>query len=522
MRNLTDEVQAKNFLWLAVIVTVSFLIKNPFLNQPFLGHFGSYQAIVAMIAIEFVKQDFQNFLYPNSFLLVNGLPALEIIYYPLSSLIAAVFWKFFGGSLDYWGRMQAMLFTAFSVIFTYFSAKKICPVKKYALWVAFFIAFSPMCLIYGRSFMNEASAFFLLMASFLFLQIWSKKNKLPYLIASGFFFSLVLILRLHFVSALLAFFLVIWQNQGTRRITIKSLITFSISVVLPAVFWFGHTYHVAETASNVHTSLFVQLEKRPFPDPLLWSSAFYMRVFLRETLFRLLGPLTLLLTIGSLFRLFVRENLWILAWFAGTGLLILLMPSKFYDHPFYLMPLIFPSALLAALTMFEIEKKVTNNIVKFCFILLILISNVVIYWRPAFSLPSDQEILFEAVREIRNLTEESDRILALHGTSADFLYYLGRNGHSFQIGHDRHEDTYINLKNTGNLSEEERRKRFEASKTSVAWLEYMKQVNGIQYFAAVPISDLDKEPAFRDYLKQNYDLLTKPDDPFVLYCVSDN
>jgi len=505
---------SKDDFWLIVIVLVSFLVKNPFIDQPFLGHFGSYQAIVAMIATEYAKQDFHNFLYPNSFLLVNGLPALEMIYYPFAAFVAAALWKYFGGSLDYWGRMQSMLFTATAIVISYYCAKKLQPNKKYALWVALFVAVSPMGLIYGRSFMNESSALCFLMVSFLSLQYWAETRKLVYLIVSGILFSVALILRLHFISAFLAYLFFIYKQPRDRKL--KILVIFFITSFLLTGFWFWHTYQIVIHYSNVHTSLFVQLEKRPFPDILLLNPSFYVKVFAKEFFFRLYGPIVSLLMIASLFLNFIRKNLWILLFYLGSFLLTILSPSKFYDHPFYLLPLVFPGALLAASMMTEIVERIPNRGSLFL-IALVIISNVVVYWKPAFSQPSDQQIFFEAVKYIRSRTHSSDRVLALHGTSTDFLYYLNRNGYSFQIGPDRRADTYLNLKRRGNLSEEDYRQKLEASKNAISWLEYMKQKNGTNYFAGVPKSDLDKDPNFRDYLKEKYTLVNREEDNFVLY-----
>jgi len=191
---------------LVAILLGSFLIKNPFITQSFLGHFGAYQSVVGMIAFEYAQQNFSNFFYPNSLTLTNGLPSLEMIYHPFASFVAALFWKLFGGNLDYWGRFQAMLFSALATVMIYLCARRIIPERKdFALLSAFFFAFSPMSLIYGMMFMNEALALFVILGSFYFLLTWRGEGGWINLFLSGILFSVVLVLRLHYLVLFPAF-----------------------------------------------------------------------------------------------------------------------------------------------------------------------------------------------------------------------------------------------------------------------------------------------------------------------------
>lgn len=501
--------------YLLAIVVFSFLLKNPFIVQPFLGHFGSYQAIVAMIASEFAKNNFQNFLSPNSFLLVNGLPALEIIYHPFCAFVAALAWKIFGGSLDYWGRMQAMVFSALSCMLMYLSAKKTGYSKRFALWAAYFLAFSPMSLIYGRSLMNESMALCLFILSFLLLQLWMESRKIVLLFASGVVLSFVLILRLHFIPAFLPFSYLILSRATKGKRTI-SMTVFLVSASLLTGLWFWHTYQIAINAPSVHTSLFVQVQKRGFPDPLLFSALFYQKVFAKEFLFRLSGPIASILIAISFFLGFAKKNLWIIVFFASFILMIIFLPSKFYDHPFYLLPFVYPGALLAASVSISVIEKFKK--IKIVLIALVLISNTILFWKPAFTEPPDQSAVLDAAKFIRSQTNPGDRIVALYGTSAAFLYYLNRYGNSFQIRPDRITiDTYMMEGKFEKLSQEEFQKKILAYQDSILWLEYLKEKNGIKYFAAVPKLILSREPGFSHYLNQNYSLISPENSDFVLY-----
>jgi len=213
------------FISLTLFIAGALLIQNPFYDQPFLGHFGSYQVVLAMEAHEFVKQGFNNLLSPQSFLMMDTAPLQKIvlIHYPISALLSALLWGGFGGSLDLWGRILSMAFSAGSVLIMYLAARRLGN-QLFALASACLLAFSPMTLIYGRSFMNEAIAVFLLVLSFWLLVVWKGKQKGSLLFLAGLIFSLLLTFRLHVIVALPAFLYLIFESASEKRL--NSLIAF--------------------------------------------------------------------------------------------------------------------------------------------------------------------------------------------------------------------------------------------------------------------------------------------------------
>ena len=78
-----------------------------------------YQTVNAMMARFFMESNFANLFYPQVNVLINGKPGLLLLAYPLNALIAALLNTFLGGSLDFWGRFQAVLFFAGAAIYLY-------------------------------------------------------------------------------------------------------------------------------------------------------------------------------------------------------------------------------------------------------------------------------------------------------------------------------------------------------------------------------------------------------------------
>jgi len=503
---------------LFLILIVSFLIKNPFIVKPFLGHFGSYQSILGMIAYEFSQSNFSNFLYPNSLTLTAGQPSLEMIYYPFSSFVAALFWKVFGGNLDYWGIFQAMLFSAGSSFLIYQVALKIVPRKSFGLWSAFLFAFSPMSLIYGRMFMNESLAVLTMLGSLFFLLKYRERRRNAELIVAGVLFSLLLIFRLHFICLVPVYMILIWTCSRKKM---NDLLIFILAMSFLTVLWFVHTYWVAVHYPNVHTSLFAQVAARPFPDPLLLNLEFY-KVIVKEVFFRLWGPITFLFVIGAFFMKEVRKEAWLLTTFLFVACLVFMSPEKFFDHPFYFLPLLVPGILIAALCADCWAKRLFNGKMKIIFILLlVVIGNLLFYWRPAFTIPSDTQSFLKVAKYVRETTPTDSRVMVIHGNSAAFLYYARRYGVGFNLTTDRTElPKYFRSPKYTALSKEEFTKRNIAYRDTVSWFEYLRQTQGIDYLAVIPKGDLKKEMKLPGHLDKNYQLISPPQKNFAVYKVS--
>lgn len=504
---------------LIAIIAVSFLVKNPFLTQPFTAHFGSYQAIQAMVASEYAKQNFANFFYPNSFTLTGGLPSLEIIYHPFAAFITACLWKIFGGDLDYWGRLQAMLFSALAILLIYGVFGRLRS-KSFGLAAAFLFAFSPMTLIYGRMLMNESLALAALAFTLWLFSKWQEKRSAGLLVLSAASYSLLLIFRLHYIALFPALLFWVWQAGERRPFRFLVFGFFSVFAVFA---WFLHTYWITVHFPNVHTSLFAQVEARGFPDPLLTDPAFY-KIFFKEVVLRLWGPFIFILMLAGLGKIDRKKEGWVWISFAGAAAFVLLTPQKFMDHPFYqlvfLVPGLFPASL-GLMALWDASHPAVRTAARFLLIPLVLIPNLVLYWKPAFAVSGDEAVLREAAQYVREHTSEGDRILAEHRGSADLLYYTGRYGHNFKITADRSSlPIYFRSQKYSHLSDEEFEIRNEAYQDPIAWLEYLRSGGRVKYLVVVPRSELDKDGKLKVYLADTYTLVSPPEKEYAVYDLS--
>ena len=149
-----------------VVVLLGVMLRLAGITRPLLGNFGDYQAGMAMIARHFAEGHFTTILYPQTYDLVNGQPSLVLLFYPLSSLLAAALHVLSGLSLDFLGRLQSVVFFAGAALLLYRLVARISgrPVALAAL-IAF--SLSPLTIVYGQSFLNDMGAVFFILLFFM-------------------------------------------------------------------------------------------------------------------------------------------------------------------------------------------------------------------------------------------------------------------------------------------------------------------------------------------------------------------
>lgn len=487
----------KTVFKIAFILSVAFLIKIPVLNAPLTGHFGSYQAMNAMMSDMIRLDSIRTILIPRVFLLIDGNPAFHLLYYPFASFFVAVAKFFFGGNTDFWGRFQAAFFMTLAGVFLYPVARSFLE-KRSALLAVLIFSFSPMTLVSGVSFQNEAVAVFFLIASFwagMRPSVWAA-------FFSGILFSLALVARLHFLFVFPAFFVLFFLGGDSWK---RSLM-FCAGSALPVTSWFGFTYLLERNhAELVMTSLFRQAGAGGvFYYPLFLKGVFYKRILeiLLELCFTpLLSPFLIL---GLL--LWDRKRLPFIAWVLGSLAGIVLLPQKVFDHPFYLISMVPAAAILMAPVLEAFLSRFGKVTVSAFFAILFAVL-LRYYVPPAFSGFGPDGKVREMGRFVASITDKGARVIAAHGTSPDLLYYSGREGWTFDLKMAQHCSE--GLVKQPRLIE-------EGYGDPVVWLEKLRRDGGSFFVVSEP-GVFRKQKAFFAYVNRSYRRISAPDESFEIF-----
>lgn len=506
----------RRVLFAVLIIGYVLAIQLVGIQRPFLGHYGSYQGtVMGSIARNMVRENFSEILLPKTDAVLEGKRSLHLNQYPLPSLLAADAVKFLGGSYEFWGRFQAVIFNLFSILVLFFIARRLFDER--AAWLAAAIfALSPLTIVYGQSFMSEASSLFFFLCSFYFL-VCDDRDSVSRILLSAVLFSIAVTGRLHWILFLPFFCVPIWWTGSQGRFR-KLFIFGVVSLILPLA-WYAYTYFASLQAPHIHTNLFLQM-----------ATSVKESFWLRGDLYRAVGLIfgkSMLAGIMIPFFLFGigpalkgREGRLCLAMVVGvTVAVMVLSPIKLIHHDFYLYA-VFP--FVAILTGLGFEKTL-NRFPKFASVVLIgllavfLVASAVFSLRTILKVPSNEKEMVAVAVQVRSKTAPDEQVIVGSESIGPFVFYLDRPWWALvpnEIGAEL--NPYLRMTKFTGRSETSLKELEEVRQDPIAWLEYLRS-KGAAYFVAPQPQDFHNYPEFLRYLDERYENISENPQQYLFY-----
>lgn len=465
-------------------------------SSPLFGHFGSYQAMNAMFAEMMHGNDVLSWFSPKSFILIDGMPSLHLLYYPFGSAFARLLQLgiFSNDWIPFFGKFQAVLCMGFSAWILYRIARRSYS-KNESFWTVWAFLFSPMIMISGVSFQNEAPAIL-----FLVLAVEKILGKQPHEIRwhawlmAGIFLGLSVVARVHFAALILVFLFMALK----RKTVLTDLVLLGIGFLIPIGAWVGWFYQLSVSGQSVQTSLFSQSgEGRILAASLFQDLEFYKRL-LKEILCHWTTPFLLPFFLWGVFQ---KSSLrfTFLVWLASGFAVVLLLPQKVMDHPFYLIANIPAVAFLAG----PILNRFFESRSKWALVFVVAASlfSIKVFFGPAFHVSDQAYHWIKTARWIQSVTRLDEKIVLQHPQTAAMQYYTHRfgwgldldmqNSWTLQSQQSRHLE--MKLKGYGNLA---------------SWIEYLRS-QGAETLVITEPEAFKAHPEFFQKITNSYAL--RPD-----------
>lgn len=477
-------------LWAAVV------FKLPFIFKPLSGYFASYQATNAMMAATMSFAQPASLFIPNAFLWMGGGLGLHLLYYPFASLFAD-FFHLFRLDLVASGRLQAILCMLCAGYFLFKMVRNYLGPLSTVVAV-FLFSFSPMILLSGISFQNEAFALWMLLMA---ISISDSHCRLKNWILAGLLFSLAMTARLHFLVYYPVFGLILLrQKRG-----LVPFLVFGFASILPLCLWYAWTGYLNTVyPEHVITSLFSQAGEGRVLNSVLAQKEYYIHV-IKVICGQALTPVAAFFFVIGFFTQGHKLGLFKL-WALCALATCFLLPQKVFDHPFYLIGFVAPSCVLAA---YGIEKS-GRLFLQPKFLILIYAAYSLFVLR--FFLPpalSDWEegLRLERIGKIVQRTIPADSLLiAEDGSSPVLLFYSSRYGWPLALQMDKiaqdSQFRYPKLKENGYGDLQK-------------WLHYLIS-QGAKYLVISHPRDLDQKPAFKEFLLTKYTPVANEENSFII------
>ncbi len=419
------------------LLALTAAVRLPAITRPLLGNFATKNVIHAMIARNWV-QGRAGVLYPTLDCLVGGRRSLHMLEFSVSAYLTGGLWGLFGGSLDVWGRATSVAFSVASAAVLFLLVRRWHGTTA-ALGAGLILALSPISIIYGQSFMLDASLVFFTVATFYGLDRWLDGGRRAWLLAAGFCFALLLLTKVYMVVLLLPLGVMVLfgdrsvsrpsTEEPARRPSRVLAVVAAGLAVLPVALWCVHALRTAapgsEHAAHIYSCLQGNAEAYRPPDPLLRTPDFY-RQLLDDLTGVILTPLGfVLLLAGFLDRAWRRHAAWLLA----MMVLVAALPRKFHDMNYYYMAVLPPLCVVAGLGwQVAWERLQPGRIAAVGLLLVALLLSMRYAFKPAFVTPEEDRAVVAAGQAIQELTAEEEPIVTMHGTAIDLLYYANRPG----------------------------------------------------------------------------------------------
>ncbi len=420
-------------LWALLALTA--LIRLVAIDRPLLGNFATKNVVYAMIARNWAEGR-ADLWHPTLDCLVGDQRGLHMLEFPVSAYVAGGLWKLGKGSLDAWGRGVSVLFSVASVaVLWQLVVRRHGRVAAGAACLV--LALSPVCVLYGQSFMLESSLVFFVVGAWWAADRWAGSGRWSWLVVYGLCLSLLLLTKIYALVYLLPLLLIAWRPAFGQAVWRARGMFFAASVLamIPAGIWYAHAYATGQPdsplAHRVYYSVRNSAAVHALPSPLLRSPEFYVRM-LDDLSGPVLTPVGCALLLASLLTGCWRTYG---AWLAAAALLVLALPLKFYEMNYYWMAVLPPLCVLAGVGWEAIHSRFCpSRMAVLGLVLLLAVWSLRYSARPAFVTPGEDRQVVAAGHELQRMAGPDDRVVTMHGSCIDLLYYCNRPGWAVDPG----------------------------------------------------------------------------------------
>lgn len=418
------------------------------IDRPLLGNFATKNVVYAMIARNWVEGR-ATLWYPTLDLIEGGQRSLHMLEMPLSAYLTGWLWATFGGSLEVWGRATSVGFSAGAAMLLFVLVRRHHGPDA-ALGATVALALAPVGIIYGQSFMLEASLVFFTLATFDALDRWLHGGCLAWLPIGALAFALLLLTKIYMLVLLLplgailvghatrrerdrrVFSSLAFRNGGLRGRAAMAAGLFVLAIV-PAVAWYWHAAQTAAPGNPLAERVFYSVRQSAevhWPPHALLRNADFYRQMLDDLASVALTPVGLMLCLaGLLNRRWRRYAAWLLSMLA----LVALLPLKFYEMNYYWMAVLPPLCVMIGLGWQTVRQRLRPGPwAKTVLLMLAMVFSLRYAVRPAFVTPKADRAVVAAAAAVRELTEPEEPVVTMHGSGIDLLYYCDRPGWAVQ------------------------------------------------------------------------------------------
>lgn len=431
-------------LFLLLFATLAVRIVG--IDRPLTGTFATKSAVHAMVARNWALGR-APFYQPTIDLLTDHERSWHLMEWPVEAFAAAMGWKFFGGSLDAWGRGISIACSLVAVWLIYRLASRWFGPRA-AQAAGFVFAFSPVSIIYGQSFLLESSLAALSLGTLAAFEQWLATRNIRLLLLAAITLGLAILTKVYMLALFAPLAAMLYFDVRRRaaeaQISLWRILGHDVAlaaaviglVLQPVAFWYAWVFlvpHDSGPATDYHP--LGRATIHGFPHPLLFSWAYYQRLA-TDFATVVLTPFGILLAVYGVFDSRFRR-FWSLS--IALGLLLFALPLKFMAANYYYLVLLPALALAAGLGWQRLlerpnfaagsgARKIAYGLAAISFLVALRYAI-----GPAYRTHPEDRGVIAAAEAVRKRSQPEERVATIHGSTIDLLYYCDRPGWALDI-----------------------------------------------------------------------------------------
>jgi len=465
------------------------------IGREFTGNFGQRQVYNAWVARNFVKDGINIKDSRMDVLDFSGKKTPSFRDFPLVIPVVAFLCRNAGGSIEFWGRLNSVIFFIATFFVLYFWLKYFLD-EKTITFSLFAFSFFPMSIVYHQSFILEPSALFFFCAGLLFYEKYQNSDSDILLFAGSILVGLSFATRLQFVMLLGVVLYSFYRKWGLRALKEIRFYLSSMIIFIPAFLWQLVAWKMAiitETKSSLAVTLKTYIFTGNIGDMIYFDPDFYRKIFddFSGIIFNPIG-LTLVF-LGLVLWEWRKDRLLVPIFLVSVLAAVLLVPEKFYKHDYYYFPIIIPGSILAGYSLKRVSDILEKKYIILMFIAAFTAASLRFAWNPAFVAPVHERNYIYDSGFVKKIVPEGTKIVVL-GIRPVFLYYCDRMGWSLETYRKRR---------AGKLSTRYILSEGRIPEDPVEILKHYES-KGAEYMISFKSDPADMEKGLSDYIKNAY------------------
>lgn len=421
----------RDIVLLLLILIGACIVRLYHFNFPILDWHSWRQVDTASVSRNFVYHGF-DLLYPTFHDYSKGVSLLDnpngyrFVEFPIYNVFQAGLFSFFGIlTLEEWGRVVSIVSSLGAIIFLYLLVHKYLS-DNAAFWSAFFYAFAPYSIYYGRVILPDQMMVACMLGGFYFLDKSLEKKPAAWdnFLLGTLFTSAAILLKPFVLFFFISFVYLFFWKQGFAFLKKKEFWIFLVITAAPFVAWRIWMLQYPEGIPQSNW-LFNGNGVR-------FKGAFLRWIFADRIAHLILGYFGLPFLILGIIGKIKKEGLFFLSLLASSLIYVNVIATGNTQHDYYQM-LIFPAIAIffgkgVDIALFG-SREVFNRIVSIPTVLVCIVLMLALSWyriRDFYTL-QHYEVL-EVGKTIDASIPKNAKVVAPFGGDTTFLYYTNRGG----------------------------------------------------------------------------------------------